>query len=351
MPTVLIVDDSAFARLVLAEGWRGLGWVPVAAESGHRARALLSAVRPDLVTMDVEMPEMDGVEATALLRGSGYGGPILMLSGATARQARITLEALAAGADDFVEKPSDGPGLARVVEDLQGRWRALTDGQRPSLLPTPEEEVRTGPLEAVCVVASTGGPLAVGELLTDLPRGALPVVVVQHMPQGFTAAFAQRLARLSGRRVVEAPDDGRLLPWGEAEVLVAPGGRHLRLTSAGAFSEEGPRHHGVAPAADVTLADAALLFGNRLGVVVLTGIGSDGAAGARAAHDRGAVVLAESPETAAVWGMPRAALLAGAVDAVWGLPHLREWLRAALRRSLRDREAAPRGRGGEGAGG
>jgi two-component system chemotaxis response regulator CheB len=323
MPTVLIVDDSAVVRVVFRQRWADRGWRPVVARDGAEAVRTVSTLTPDLITLDLRMPGMDGAQTAAALRARGYAGPLVLLSGASGPDARATLEALAAGADDFVPKPSGIDDTAATVAEMIERYAALV-----GRAPTPPEApaaARADGLSLVCVAASTGGPRALVRLLTGLERG-VPLVVVQHMPPRFTRAFADSLAEASGLRVAEVPPDGREVRLDASDVWVAPGGRHLRLGRERAWAEDGERLHGVMPAADVTIADAADAFGRRLGVAILTGMGSDGAEGARRAHARGAVVVAESPESATVFGMPQAALAAGAVDAVWPLERIRAWL-------------------------
>jgi two-component system chemotaxis response regulator CheB len=335
MPRLLMVDDSAFVRLLFQRRWAERGWQVTCVKDGRDALEVWAALRPDLVTMDVEMPVVNGVDATAAMRRAGYRGPLVMVSTLTVAGARVTLDALAAGADDFIPKPEHPSEIDAAIDAIAARYEALLRARSVSRLPftgSPGRPVRTRPLSGICVAASTGGPRAIGQLLAGQPTPPCPIAIIQHMPAGFTAAFAEQLEGLTGWRVREAPVDGTRLPWTHADAVVAPGGRHLRVSATEAWSVEGPRLHGVIPSADVTLADAIRTWGDRLGIIVLTGMGSDGALVARDAHRAGAVVVAESEETTTVYGMPRAAVEAGAADAVWPLPRIRQWLGEVLER-------------------
>ncbi|MBX5467925.1 MAG: response regulator [Firmicutes bacterium] len=329
MPTVLLVDDSALARVLLQQRFRRRGWRVAWAGSGSEALARWADVAPDLITMDVEMPGMNGVETVRRLREAGYHKPLVMLSGFTRTGAEVTVEALAAGADDFVLKPAEVGELDQTVDTLVQKWVALS--RRPPAASTPKAacDLSAEGVALWCLAASTGGPRALAELCQAAPEPPAPVVMVQHMPAGFTGPFSQRLTRLAGWPVVEVPSDGRPRSLWEAPAWLAAGGRHLRLNRRELWTELGPRRHGVIPAADVTLEDAAQAFGPRLGVVVLTGMGEDGAAGAKQARQAGARVVVEAPETAVVWGMPRAVVEAGAAEAVWPLGRIRTWLHRA----------------------
>ncbi|MCL6645985.1 MAG: response regulator [Dehalococcoidia bacterium] len=335
MPSVLLVDDSVLARVLLQQRFRRHGWQVKWARDGMEALGQWQDEVPDLITMDVEMPRLGGVEAVRRLRQEGYRGPLIMLSSYTRSGAEITLEALAAGADDFVLKPSSPGELDEAVERLVEKWEALAR-VHPALPEAGDQAGSSGALDPSrvrcwCLVASTGGPRALTELFRGAPKPPVPVVVVQHMPPGFTQAFSQRLSREAGFEVREVTADGPPCGLDEAPAWLAPGGRHLRMTASTVWAEVGPRRHGVIPAADVTLEDAVGAFGGNLGVLVLTGMGEDGAEGARQAHRKGAIVIAEDPSTAVVWGMPRAVVESGAADVVWPLPTIRRWLHAAWR--------------------
>jgi two-component system chemotaxis response regulator CheB len=328
MPTLLLVDDSAFVRVMFRSHWEQRGWSVVPVPNGNEALSAWRHIRPDLITMDVEMPGLTGVETVTALREAGYGGPIIMVSSVTVQGVRVTLEALAAGADDFVTKPSRPNDLDDTIAAIVEKYAAITESAiSPSPVPAAElDHLAKRPIDGLCLVASTGGPQAIAELLAGQPPPPFPVVIVQHMPAGFTAPFAERLAELTRWRIAEAPMDGRKIPWDNFHAVVAAAGRHLLLSRHHVWTIDGPRVHGVIPSADITIAAAADAWGARLAVVVLTGMGDDGARAARDAHANGALVVAESPETATVFGMPRAAIEVGAVDAVWPRTQIRQWL-------------------------
>jgi two-component system chemotaxis response regulator CheB len=324
-----LVDDSAFARLTFLRQWVARGWRVEAASDSSEALRLWPSLHPDLVTMDVEMPGLDGIRTVETMRRSGYRGPVIMVSGQ--RGAETVLHALAMGADDFVVKPSRPGAISAVVDDILARWRAIA-GRRPTAADPVLSHDRwsTAGIGAFCIIASTGGPKALAQLFSGAPRPHAPVVIVQHMPEGFTQSLSLRLSHLAGWPILEVPPDGSEVSWDAAPAFLAPGGRHLRLSEEGLRATEGPRIHGVIPAADITLKDAARVFGRRLAVIVLTGMGEDGAEAARIAHQKGARVVAESSETAVVWGMPGAAVRAGAADRVWSLDRIRIWLHQAM---------------------
>ncbi|PSR31966.1 MAG: hypothetical protein C7B46_16470 [Sulfobacillus benefaciens] len=221
------------------------------------------------------------------------------------------------------------------METIVAKARALIESETETHvafhdLGTPESakpDSRHDTLQAIVIGASTGGPRALATVLGALrapPR--IPLLIVQHMPAGFTASFAERLTVQLGFRVQEVPPDGMPIPLRSSSVVLATGGRHLRVSAHRCWSEPGPRMHGVIPAVDVTLLDAVEAFGSHLGVVILTGMGEDGCRGAIQAHQRGAWVVAEAQDTAVVWGMPGAVAGAGAADAIWPLTRIGRWL-------------------------
>lgn len=345
--TVLVVDDSAFMRQILR---RELGRDPHlevvgAARDGLEALALVEKLRPDIVTMDVEMPNLNGLAALRDIM-SRFPRPVVMLSSLTQEGSLTTLKALELGAVDFVGKPSGAVALDfhkvrdELVEKLKAVARsvnveALTrpvrahgatrapvatsagkDAARRSVLAT-----RTG--GAVIIGSSTGGPRALTEVIPRLPSDfPLPLLVVQHMPAGFTRSLAERLDSLSRIAVREARD-GDLLQPGLA--LVAPGGLHAEVgADMRVRLNEKPPVHGVRPSVDVSLISAGPLLGRHTVAVVLTGMGADGAEGAKLIHEQGGRVIAEHQSTCVVYGMPRSVVEAGVADAVVALPKIAE---------------------------
>ena len=318
---VLVVDDSAFVRQRLARLLGAAGMEVVGtARDGNEAVARAQALAPDVVTMDVEMPGGGGLEAVrALLRV--HPVPVVMVSARTTQGAAVTVEALAAGAVDFVPKPVPG-GEAAFAEELVRKVRAAARavvgrraGDAPAR-PGPRPRRRYG---LVVIGCSTGGPQALAQVVPALPADLpAPVLVVQHMPPGFTAALAARLDRAAALRVREAAPRDRLEP---GVVLVAAGGHHLVLGPAGRVTwDDGPPEHGVRPAVDVTLRSVVRVRGGDAAVAILTGMGMDGAAGARLVRQAGGYVVCEAEATAVVWGMPRATWELGAAEACLPLP-------------------------------
>jgi two-component system chemotaxis response regulator CheB len=354
---VLVVDDSAFMRRVIGESIASQADMELAGVANNGLNALLKVeqLQPDVVTLDVEMPEMDGLTALRHLM-SRYPRPVVMLSSLTQEGAATTLRALSIGAVDFVGKPSGSISLDfhRVREDLLHKVRiAATARVRPRLAAPPEptrqpasERVpvrgvtipsRSGPStfdRLVVIGSSTGGPRALGTLVPALPRdGRTAYVIVQHMPAGFTRSLAERLDSTSQLSVHEATAGDRLA----ADIaLVAPGDHHLRISSAGIVElDEGPRVHGVRPSVDVTLETVAEHHAARAVVSILTGMGQDGASGAAIVRQNGGYILAEDESTCVVWGMPRAVVERGAADKVVPLDAMAQAITAAIRRGAR----------------
>ena len=332
-----MVDDSAFMRKMVAEILaRDAGLCVVGqARDGADALAKLDSLQPDVITLDVEMPVLDGFGALAeIMRRRPT--PVLMLSSLTQAGADATLRCLELGAVDFIGKPSGAISLdiEKVAAELTAKVKAAAGArldQRPVSAPAarPVPVARPAPPRpahsdrpAVLVIgASTGGPRALQTLVPALPADlGLPIVIVQHMPAGFTASLARRLEQTSPFEAREAAEGDRLRP---GLILVAPGGRHLQFTSGGVVHlTDDPAVHGVRPAVDVTLASLAPLYGARLLAVLLTGMGRDGARGLKLTQDRGGQTLAEDETTCVVYGMPKAAFDLGAVGSLLPLPAL-----------------------------
>ena len=344
---VVVVDDSALYRQMLLTVLGRIAGVEVVgtAADGDAAVELIARIRPDVVTLDVQMPGRDGIEVLRALKQRGLSPRSIMVSSLTAQGAPTTVAALMEGAFDFVLKPAGGD-LHVTRETIQRELTEKLAAVRESM-GGPVVAAATPPMErpfrpsaaahfdAIVIGASTGGPQALRAVIPLLPADLpVPVFVVQHIPAQFTASLAERLAGMSRLRVVEAADGMLVAP---GMVLVAPGNRHLGVAHRGEQVEcvldDGPRRRGCRPSVDHLLESAALLYGGRVLAAVLTGMGCDGLDGCRELKRRGGTVLAQSAEGCVVYGMPKAVSDAGLVDEVVPLERmaarLAAWLRGA----------------------
>lgn len=331
---VLIVDDSGFFRrrltAILAAD-PGIEVVGVAV-NGQEAIEQLVQLKPDVVTMDIEMPVMDGIAAVRRIMAV-RPTPVLMFSSLTTQGAQATLEALEAGAADFLPKRLEDIAAERevAIRELTSRVRQLgARGVRVLARPHAEAEqvvvhgtsAQAGRYRVVTVGASTGGPVALQQILMTLPRDfPLPILLVQHMPASFTGPFAQRLGQMCAIRVKEAEDGDTLQP---GLALLAPGGRQMVLEERGAslvvrILESLPGTH-YRPSVDVTFISVARICPGQALALVLTGMGADGREGARALKRGGATVWVQDEKTSVVNGMPAAVAEAGLADQVLPLP-------------------------------
>ncbi|MCY1142742.1 chemotaxis-specific protein-glutamate methyltransferase CheB, partial [Actinoplanes sp. Pm04-4] len=347
MISVLVVDDSVVVRRLIVDALGGAENIEVVgtASNGQLAQAKIDQLKPDVITMDIEMPQMDGITAVRELRKRHKQTPVIMFSTLSASGATATLEALSAGATDYVTKPSNvgsvEESIKAVREELVPKIYALAGKRRPGAAPAapsaparpatrpgtappragvpptgpgrppagppgaparPAAPRRTAPggrIEILAIGSSTGGPDALTKVLTGIPADIpVPIVITQHMPPVFTKMFAERLDRSTPLRVVEAGDGMELTPgW----AYVAPGDQHLVLHRRGTTTltqlSGAPPENSCRPAVDVMFRSVAALYGGSAYAAVLTGMGHDGRGGAKVLRDAGAEVLAQDEAT------------------------------------------------------
>jgi len=376
---ILIVDDSAVMRSLLRSvvvSDQRLEVVGTASDGVSALRAV-DSLRPDLILLDVEMPVMDGLSTLKQMKARGQRVPVIMCSSLTQRGAKVTIEALASGAADYVAKPSGQISRESAVQilahDLVPKILALTashstlpevdlvspaifpaghDAQvfnRQGLLPPlAQTQIPVGATPAVLLIGvSTGGPAALDVLLPALPASfPLPVLVVQHMPELFTRLLAERLDDRCPLRVIEAVADQPIRP---GTIHIAKGNWHMEVASAPTtgpvlrLTQRAPENH-CRPAVDVLFRNAVAVYGSRVLGVMLTGMGYDGLAGCRIIREHNGIVLAQDQPTSAVWGMPGAVAQAGLAHRILPLnaiaPEILRLAGRGQREAIELREAA-----------
>jgi two-component system chemotaxis response regulator CheB len=350
---VLIVDDSTVMRTTLSrmmESDHELQVVGVAVD-GIDALEQIKSLQPDVVTLDIEMPRMNGIETLTRIMAESPR-PVIMISGLTREGARVTLDALDRGAFDFIAKPSfDTPsGIFQLRDVLLAKIKAAAQsplaqsrGSRKAparTLPVPPAKIQTTPT-ILAIGASTGGPKALQEILVGLPAD-LPtgVLIVQHMPIGFSSQFAERLNRLCKLAVRESTGEETITP---GTVYIAPAGWHMTVSSSSlgyrthlSKSPGGTQH---IPSVDILMLSVANVFSSRAMGILLTGMGSDGARGMKAIREAGGWTVGQDAESCAVYGMPRSAAGLGALCRVVPLAQMSSEIMSAL--SPRANNVAP----------
>jgi two-component system, chemotaxis family, protein-glutamate methylesterase/glutaminase len=334
---VLVVDDSVVIRRLLSDT---LGADPAlqvvgTASDGRIALARIELLKPDLVTLDIEMPVMNGLETLAELRKLYPRLPVIMFSTLTERGATATLEALALGATDYATKPSNTGSLAEAAATVHAELipkikilcgRIDLHLRAPASVHAPLKPVMrfNQRIDIVAIGTSTGGPNALAEVLPHIPEAfPVPIVVVQHMPPIFTRMLADRLASHSAIKIAEGQAGAVLKP---AQAWIAPGNFHMKLVRAALdthldLSQE-PAENSCRPAVDVLFRSVAATYGPRVLAVVMTGMGADGVRGAQAVRDAGGEVIVQDEASSVVWGMPGLVHAAGLADAVYPLEQL-----------------------------
>jgi two-component system chemotaxis response regulator CheB len=324
---VVVADDSAFMRRLLTDALKRHGFeVAAAVEDGDKALAACLTHKPDVLSLDLTMPGLDGIGVLKGLRKMDSPVAVVVVSAFSPQHGAHAVDALAEGAVELVAKPATGESLDEFIADLGAKVRLAAGSKRrststPAAVKPLRPAARSKRPRMVMIACSTGGPQALNDLLPKLPSplGA-GTLIVQHMPPGFTGSLAARLDGSSALNVREAAAGDRLDP---ATALVAPGGRHLHLLAdrTTKLGNEEPIG-GLRPRADLTIADVAKVFGSDVLLVVLTGMGRDGLEGAREVHRRGGRILAEAESSCTVYGMPRAIVEAGLADGVHDLSQL-----------------------------
>ncbi|HKF19920.1 MAG TPA: chemotaxis response regulator protein-glutamate methylesterase [Candidatus Angelobacter sp.] len=364
---VLIVDDSTFMRKVLHNIVASDPQLEVCGEArdGRDAVTQTEVLKPDVVSMDINMPHMDGLQATEIIMSTNPH-PILIVSSESREGAEVTLKALQLGAIDFVAKPKGGVDLdmSSVKEEICRKLRmaakvrvvrtatrsklqqevasssprtepvSTTFGQqtepngRPAVSAANARNA-SGKFPIVVMAASTGGPATLMKVIPQFPKdfpGA--VVLVQHMPGNYTAQFSKQLSEVSQMRVKEAESGEIIVP---GQIYVCPGSHHMRVSPSGRVSlDDGPRINGYRPCADLTLESAAEYAGPLAIGIILTGMGNDGAKGVQAVRAAGGHTIAQDESTAVIFGMPQEAIQSGSVDQV--LPM--DWIYRAVEKRL-----------------
>lgn len=354
---VLVVDDAVVIRRMITEALGSDPEIEVVgtAANGKIALQKITQVNPDIITMDVEMPEMDGLQTVRELRKTYPRLPVIMFSTLTLRGAESTLDALAAGATDYVTKPANVGNILEGIARLNSELRPKIKLHCRHLLPVAVKAPAVAPTIAAkgtapvaptlaahvpkifAIGCSTGGPNALGALFsaitTPLP---LPCVVVQHMPPLFTKMLAERLGKDSVNKFYEGVDDQPLEP---GSVYIAPGGKHMEvrrdhLGTRLRLTEE-PPENSCRPAVDVLLRSVAAVYGADVLALIMTGMGQDGLRGCRLVKEKGGRIIAQDEASSVVWGMPGCVVQDGLAEKVLPLPELAGEVMRRLRMNLR----------------
>ncbi len=348
---VLIVDDSAVVRQVLTNLLDSVSGIKIigAAPDPIFAMKRMESQWPDVIILDIEMPRMDGVTFLKKIMAE-HPTPVIICSTLTEKGAEITMQAMSAGAVDIITKPK--VNLSKFLQESKANIVDIVKaaaGSKPRIIkqatvatPTNTDRLPNNikPMmqttdRVVVIGTSTGGTQALEYLFTQLPRTAPPIVVVQHMPEHFTAAFAKRLDGICQVTVKEAVQNDRALP---GVVLIAPGGKHMLLQRSGAQYrvdvKDGPLVSRHRPSVDVLFRSSAQSAGANAVGIILTGMGDDGAHGMKEMHDAGALTIAQDETSCVVYGMPKEAVKLGAVDGILPLSAIPQLIMQAPTRAL-----------------
>ncbi|MCR6513602.1 MAG: protein-glutamate methylesterase/protein-glutamine glutaminase [Clostridium sp.] len=328
---VAVVDDSAFMRKLISEIIESDESFEVVAKlrNGNELIKRIDELNPDVVTLDLEMPELDGIDTLKELKRKNIDVPVMMISSNTEEGSSKTMECLYNGAVDFVTKPSGAISLdiKKVSDQLIEKLKVVATKSRNVSRPSKsvkvmeddfvnlkrEVKINKNKIDVILIGASTGGPRAIQKVIEGLDNSInKPILIVQHMPVGFTKAFADRLNRVCSLKVLEAEEGMKIE---NNTVYIARGGVHMLVDKNKriAFSEA-PTMWGVRPAVDKLFQSAVDVYGKNILACLLTGMGRDGADGIKTVKNAGGVTIAQSENTCTIFGMPRAAILTGKVD-------------------------------------
>lgn len=326
---LMVVDDSAFMRKIVSDAASRIEGVIVVgtARNGEDALENIERLRPSIITMDIEMPKMNGLEALKIIKRNYPDIEVIMLSSHSKTGSQVTMEALELGALDFIEKSSDRGDTGSITSQLEAKLlvaeiisRQAPKREKPleakpsRMLQTEEAAFDAKKVKAIVMGASTGGPKVLFEIVRNLPKELnLPVFIVQHMPKGFTRSFAERLDSECPLKVMEA-EDGMLIENGK--VYVAPGDYHMVVDGDRIRLHQGAKLHGVRPAVDFLFESSARRYGRDLLGIIFTGMGKDGAQGMGSIKEAGGYTFAQNKETCVVYGMPGHAEASGVVDEI-----------------------------------
>lgn len=341
---LMVVDDSAFMRKIVSDAASRIEGVTVVgtARNGEDALENIERLRPSIITMDIEMPKMNGLEALRIIKRDYPDIEVIMVSSHSKSGSDVTMEALELGALDFIEKSSDRGDTSGITSQLEAKLLVteLLTRQTPKkekpletrpsrVLPTEEAAFDPRKVKAVVMGASTGGPKVLFEIVRNLPKElSLPVFIVQHMPKGFTKSFAERLDSECPLKVVEA-EDGMVIENGR--VYVAPGDHHMVIEGDRLRLNQGAKLHGVRPAVDYLYESAAKKYGRELLGIILTGMGKDGAQGMVSIKEAGGYTFGQNKETCVVYGMPGHAEASGVVDLILSPEEMVENIRKVVK--------------------
>lgn len=352
---VLVVDDAVVMRKLVSETLNRDAELEVigTAANGRIALQKIPQLNPDVLTLDVEMPEMGGLETLRELRKLYPRLPVIMFSTLTQKGGEATLDALALGANDYVTKPANVGSVTESIERLetelvakikvhcrQAAVNGIAQAVRPAVPPVPAapfDPFKRRPIEIVCVGTSTGGPNALAQVFADLPGGfPTPIVIVQHMPPMFTALLAERLTAHSAIPCKEGAE-GQPLQTGHA--YMAPGGRHMEIQRVGTGLRlrlhDGPPENSCRPAVDVLFRSVAAACGAGVLGVVMTGMGQDGLRGCELIRDGSGRVIAQDEASSVVWGMPGAVSQAGYAERIVPLNRIASEINRMVQESRR----------------